>query len=412
MKSSVKSLLSGIGLHFGFDNGTEDAKFNVSQYKNPDSYDLETRKIINTVTLEDKSNPVGSQKYKVHRYPGDIDILERIKVCCSLDQATRTIVKKIQQTIRDILSVPHYYLGDFKAGLDLRFQLELNQPVPKIINDLMSLHRNKLLTSDEVESLITMLKSNQMGEFKEALRKHSVIRWTAQEILDGKKQLVGNVTLSLFDAIKHPTLVKLDLWAPTNGNYTEITNFLLLMYTDEHGRSHPVNIGLADRISSLIGDIKLYSSGSHKKSLKVAKRMWALAQSIDDQTTIEKLYPLFSSDAAIMSQVSSEIETLCLMLTKLDKPPLDIMIKQIDHFKTRIGNIMISLDESAIFGYINTITKMYQATKNKIDKELVINILKQVAEHLNKVVEQYSSAFLEHQGLLDPEYYDHLLKKP
>lgn len=405
----VESLLSGLGLHFLLGPKNKEEEFDISQFKNPDSYDLETRKIINMVTLEDNSNPVGSQKYKVHRYPGDIDIMERIQVCCSLEEATEVIVQKIQHTIKEIIAEPYYYLADFKAGIDKRFQVALDQPKPQLIQHLMTLRHRKLLTSGEVGSMISLLKKGQIEELKEALRKYSVIRWKTKELLTGQKQLIGGVTITLKEAITHPTIVKLDLWAPIRGNYTEITNFLLLVYTDQHGRNHPVNVALADRISSLISDIKMYSKAPHKKSLKVAKRMWALAQGINDQATIKKLYPLFSSDPAVLSQITSEIETLTTMMTRLETPPWNLMITQIDHFKTRMGNLTIKLDESRVFDDINVITKMYTKYGDTIDRDLVIQILKRISSYLSQIIETYSSDFLDRQGLLNAEYYDYLL---
>lgn len=95
MSQTIRSLLSKVGLNFALTNADEEGQFNISEYRNPDSYDLETRKIIKTITIGDNINPVGSQKYKIHRYPGDIDIFEPIKVCCSLEEASVKIVKSI-----------------------------------------------------------------------------------------------------------------------------------------------------------------------------------------------------------------------------------------------------------------------------------------------------------------------------
>lgn len=270
---------------------------------------------------------MGSQKYKVHRYPGDIDIFEPVKVCCSLEEASTKIVESIQGMIKEIKSEPKYFLGDFKAGLDDRYQIDLKQPQNKITQQLMVLRRQKLLSSDEVGIMLELLQTDQFDQLKEILRKYSVIRWNESELLAGFKILKGGFRLTLKEAIRHPTIVKLDLWAPVNGNFTEVTNFMLLMYIDDKGREHTINMKLADRITSLIGDIKLYSSPGHRKSLKVAKRMWALAQVIEDHETLKKLYPLFSSDAAALSQITSEIETLIMMLTKLSKPPMEMIIR-------------------------------------------------------------------------------------
>lgn len=399
------------GMRYIFTKGKEEGKFDISQYKNPDSYDLEARKIINTLTLQDDINPVGSQKFKVHRYPGDIDIFEPIRVCCSLDEATKKIVEGIQKIARDIEKEPLYFLGDFKAGLDARYEIDLKQSKPKIVSSLMKLKKLNLLTSVETGHLLDLLNHDNLDQFKEEIRKHHVVRWTIGELLKGVKKLPNNLTLSLFDAIKHNTIVKLDMWAPINGNYTEITNFLLLMYVDDKGHQHMINIELADRVKSLIGDIKLYSSPQHRKSLKVAKRMWALAQVIDDNKTLKKLYPLFGSDVAILSQINSEIETLSQMLTKLPNPPLGMIVKQIDRFKSRIGNVFLDLDEDYIFKNINLITEMYRKYGDNIVREGLVSLLDQISKYFGKIVEENTSDYMRKNGLSNPNYFDYLLKK-
>jgi len=407
---ALTSLLHS-GMQYNFSNYTEGGNFDITQYKNPDSYDLETRKIINTLTLQEGINPVGSQKFKAHRYPGDIDIFEPVKICCSLDTATKEIIKNIQKVVSDIKKEPLYFLGDFKAGLDTRYELNLKQSKKKIVSNLMSLEKKKLLSSVETGHLLDLLKTNNIGQIKDELRKHYIVRWDADEILKGVKKLPNNRTLSLFDAIKHNTPVKIDLWAPMNGNYTEITNFLLLMYIDDKGKEHMINIELADRIKSLIGDIKLYSSPEHLKSLKVAKRMWAIGQVINDKKTMRKLYPLFGSDIAQLSQVNSEIETLILMLSKLLNPPFEVIVKQIDRFKSRIGNSFITFNEGFVFKNINLIVTMYRKYGDNIDRDVIITILKEISEYFSQVIEENASDYMRKEGLLNPDYYDYLLEK-
>ena len=390
---------------------TDRSKSDVAQLKSSDSYDMETRKVINTITFHDNIDPVGSQKFKAHRYPGDIDLFEPIKVCCSLEQATQAIVKKIQLIASKIKKEPLYFLGDFKAGLDHRFEFDLTQPSKTIIAQIMKLHHQQLLSDEETAQLMDDVENQRMESFNELIRHHLVVRWNLDELIAGVKILPLNKHLSLSEAIRHNTIVKLDLWAPINGNYTEITNFMLLMYLDELGKTHMINIKLSERINSLIHDIKLYSMPQHKKSLKVAKRMWALAYFINDRPTLQRLYPLFSSDAAILSQINNEIETLSQMLTKLPDPPLNVIIKQIDRFKTRMGGVTLPFNENDVFEMIDAIVAMYQKNGDQMDRSVAVVLLTKIAEILASSIEKYASQFMKEQQLFDPNYYDYLLKK-
>ena len=408
----METLLAGAALYYIFSknsshaDNTAEPEFDVGQFKNPDSYDMETRKIIDLITIQDNINPVGSQKFKVHRFPGDIDIFEPVRICCSIDDATEKIVEQIKEIAQGIKAEPTFFLGDFKAGLDSRYELKGSYQ-----NGLAQLLSQKLITVDEFEDGMALLRNRDKEGIDIMLREHRVVRWTLDELIAGKKMLPQGIKLQLKDALRHNTVVKLDLWAPINNNYTEITNFFLLMYLDSDGTEHVINVELADRVKSLIGDIKKYSDESHRKSLKVAKRMWALAQFIDDKKTMKKLYPLFYSDAAMLSQINSEIETLSMMFTRLKKPflPLNTLIHQIDRFKSRMGGLFIKLPEKHIFKLINLITKMYREQKDAVDTEIIVDILEQISHELNTVIEQNVSAYMNKNGLLDPSYYDYLL---
>ena len=87
-----------------------------------DIRDDHTGIIIKAYVYADKEdiNPVGSQKFKVARYPGDIDIMEPIINCCSLEDIVVDVDKSIRKIANKIKNTPKVYLGDFKAGLDNR----------------------------------------------------------------------------------------------------------------------------------------------------------------------------------------------------------------------------------------------------------------------------------------------------
>ena len=61
---------------------------------------------------------VGSGKFRAQSYPGDIDLMEKIEMCCSKRDIARFVTERLQRIARDIKESEHVYLGDFKAGLD------------------------------------------------------------------------------------------------------------------------------------------------------------------------------------------------------------------------------------------------------------------------------------------------------
>lgn len=63
----------------------------------------EIREVVRLVTFEPDIIPVGTFRYEVFKYPGDIDIFESFEECCSFSTAKLTAAHKIQSIIRSNL---------------------------------------------------------------------------------------------------------------------------------------------------------------------------------------------------------------------------------------------------------------------------------------------------------------------
>ena len=86
--------------------------------RNPIGFSKSIKDAVKMVTFSEKTNPVGSYKYRVHAYPSDIDIFEKIEECCDVKTATQNVTKRLKQIARNIKNNKKVYLGDFKAGID------------------------------------------------------------------------------------------------------------------------------------------------------------------------------------------------------------------------------------------------------------------------------------------------------
>jgi hypothetical protein len=270
------------------------------------SYSLPEKEAISLVTFDPDVVPVGSFSYAAQKYPGDIDIMEIIKVsdnlmgnkqlpgniqeARSVEHASKKIAKDIQKIVLKI-EKRGYYFADFKAGLD-----------------------------DEENGL----------------------HWTKQEVLEGKKLVNAGQKLKLSDAIMSG-VVKLDVWAPINDRYVEVTNFIVPVL-ERNNMEYNLNGELPDYITSIAKDvIDYYDAGNLFKS---DKRLWLLASLFDDEDMLQKITPILNSSAGIMYQIVGDIGTLVLMINKLDSLPKETMLKEIDGFKSRLSSVDIDdLDE-------------------------------------------------------------------
>ena len=494
----MDSLLQKFGLHFLFKtdkkrsvqdiksilqkqlNGSKDPNvetdtqstltFNVSQYRSPESFNEETKRILNMVTMGKDILPVGSLKYGIHRYPGDIDMYEKIKTCCTLEEAGKNIKKKIQTIAKQLYKESHIFMADFKAGTDERYYISdmghydvhetLHDYNPDIIKEqCIELKKQNLFTHKDFVTCFDLIKDTPTKEewdsLYDFLRTFYVIRWNLYDLKLGFKILnektPNEIKVKLEDAIKSKSICKLDIWAPINGRYIEITNFLVFIYVDNDGDEHIINIDIEDYIISLIKDLKKYGKGYRQNSLKYAKRLWAIASTLEETHKLNALVPLFSSGAAILYQISAEIEVLIQIFEEIYFRParrekhlikikralstsekkqkkydslfdksghvletISIMITQIDNFKQRIGLVYENFTESEIvFKFINNIIKFYRSNKKKYlndrDKQIIIDNLIDIKTIIDKYVEEYTTNYLKKVELDDVHQYDSVL---
>ena len=337
------------------------------------SYTHSLNDVLNVITIQKDVLPVGSFKYNIHKYPGDIDIFERIMTCCGLEDAKKTVAREIQNVVNKIKLTPNMYLGEFKAGKDKRFDIDIGawsenfedlngynsieiQKKRKELFDknLLSVEENKHL-----ESLIVPYPTYKEWEnIDEFIHDFTTIRWTANEVTQGYKKLVGDVHLTLEDAISQKTIVKIDLWARVNGRYIEISNFLMLSAVDPTGKvKENLTKDLPDYAKSIARDVKFYSLPEHRNTLKALKRLWSLSLFNKNYELSARISPLFSTRAAALHQINGEAEVLAKLLKQIPNPPMELIIEQIESFKPRIDQLNDKPEHNdELFDLINSVT--------------------------------------------------------
>ena len=96
------------------DRLTGESQYDLLELRDPDSLSTETRRVIDLITIQDNINPVGSYKFKIHKYPSDIDLFEKYKTCCDLKTATKDISTQLRKIAHGLKNAPNIYFGDFR----------------------------------------------------------------------------------------------------------------------------------------------------------------------------------------------------------------------------------------------------------------------------------------------------------
>lgn len=359
----------------------------------------ETKKLINLITLSDATRPVGSYKFKAHRYPSDIDIFERFRACCDQKTATQEIVKRLQNLVREVNQHSQVYWGDFKAGVDVRFYANPDSlTTAKQCRDHLK-NISVYLSDPDYQRLKELTADPE--QFNEELRKLYTLRWSPLEVIDGQKSLKNSdEMITLGQAINQNSVVKLDLWAPVDGVYNEITNYFIFEQDDGQGNVTTLNQELGNRQDSLLHDIHKYSSCDHYNPLKYAKRLWNWSILTNDRELSEELAPLFSSGVALLSQISGELEVVINLLKKyeLKNIPVDLVSDQLEGYKFKLNNINdLDLDEQPLYLLLDqAVQELDEQQENNL-----ISTLSTVISQLTQTINYYADQYLETVNLPD-----------
>lgn len=378
------------------------------------SLSVDTINAINLITLDPLFPPkiVGSFKYVVHEYPADIDMFETYKSCCSINTAKKDIATKFKAMAKRIKDSQHIYLGDFKAGHDNRYYIDIGYSKGSTIIDynpnkikaaVKRLKSANLLTREECDAILSKIvekpKLKEFYNIESLIKKKFVVRWTIDELIKGKQTLPLGQDITLEEALTHKSIVKIDIWIYLNQRYIEMTNMFMLTYDDSKDHLHHLSVKPEAYETSLMEDLQKYSNRSVNKYMKLAKRLWVYAVLKKNTKIMEALYPLFSSSASKMYQITGEIETIVNILEHVRHPLLSSIKANIEDWKTRLGTVMsdtLPTDiADGIYRKINTIIKRLNDNKT-----FAITQLEELSDILVIYINKYSKRYLNKHKLL------------
>lgn len=349
---------------------------------------------IKTVTHNMNTLPVGTFKYKVFKYPGDIDIFEEISGCCYLNDAKIKAAKAIKDIILKVMGNKNFIFADFKAGYDKRYKIYTgvidngikDYKACMIIRDLINLHNMGLLTDYEYAKFEMMVHDNptieQFNILNEELRKYWVLRWNIKEILQGFKLLRGNYKIFLDEAVSDNSIIKLDTIAPIEGDesrYIEITNFFLITKKDKFGNIKLLSEELGDYEQSILGDVYKYRN---IKVFKAVKRLWMYLAYKKRYCDLNLFTDLFKSDIGLYSQIDSDIEVAIDLLSSNTNYDRNFLIESITNRLYKLKNII------NIYPIIDNI-------KNSSNNKFIISELERLSNYIVNYVNVNTKNWLQ-----------------
>ncbi len=404
-----------------YDYGPDDDMI-LSSRLYPDSYTTKAIENIRLLSLNpEESVPFGSFIYKVQKYPGDIDILETYEDCCTIDQVVKKVAKKLQNIIKNIVSLRSHYMTEAKFGEDLRYDpsisiigyldkgvYHLNDKTREnLVAYSDKLLNRDLITEEEYEIILAIVERDFPTAYDydvlyNLFREHRVLRWNTKEVLQGYKILPENIKMKLEDALKMKAHVKIDMITNLNGKFIEMTNFFFLVVKKLDGKDYLINFHreydedylLHRSETELPKEIeKLFFSKYYFNPFKGVKRIWALARHYKDYSMINKLKDFISGNISLLYQLKSEIGNIMLLLEKLKTYPKVGINNQIQDIKSRLVYVLeLGEDEEIVDQWFNQAT----AINDKYNKYQALNKIK---KYLESAINYFTLEYLEHIGL-------------
>lgn len=383
---------------------------NITAFRPMEFLPSNIKNAIKILTLDPNNPPniVGSFRFQVHEHPSDIDLLEVVKKhFTSIKKAKQSFVKSIQNIVSKVRDAKGIYLGDFKAGVDERFNVNIGEFKVNEKGKLVLMNYNPETIRNEINAISILPDDEktiwlhlvvekptyiQHKKLSNAIRKRLVLRWKIREIMQGYKKLPHKKRILLGDAIFQKEMIKIDIYIFIGNRFVEMTNIFLLQPF-----INGVDLKLVDPWSfedfenKLLTDIEVFKNPELHKHMKVVKRMWNLAFHKQNHMLSQKLYPLFNSPVSKMSQIVSDIETMVLMCDKLSNPPTKYMIRSLNDALLRIGTIPNELlpyrSAKNIYEKINKLTY-------KSNVQVMQSTLENIYKILNTIVDKNAKSFL------------------
>jgi len=357
----------------------------------------------------------GSSMYRIQKYYGDIDVRETYVDNKSVGDILNKAAETIKKIVRDINSTPISYFSEFKAGLDLRYDIDIGKPnngiyhpLKEAIPKIKILYKQKLLDNTEYKTLIEILKltetnANNYDICYNILRERRILRWTSKEVIQGYKLLPNGVMMNLVHAMGMKTHIKIDYITVSNGNFIEITNIIFLGKINKNKKGSIIDfINVDDNYNSSHVYVKqmreeiekLFYSDFYFSLFKCMKRVFALTKSfykyaldINDNEKINyygsiilELSPIISGDISSLYQIKSFLSSIKRLYELKVSIPEELLMKQLYSIQFNITNLLFIKNDDFI--NFNKIISIFEQDKNISSRQKLISALDNYFQHL------------------------------
>jgi hypothetical protein len=189
------------------------------------------------------------------------------------------------------------------------------------------------------------------------------LRWTLKTLEDEE-----NEGVSFTDALLMKSTIKIDIVYYLNGRFVEITDNYYFTIAGNRNYVQPTKNDVIDSISESYSEYI-----NQKKYFKSLKRMYAIMRlKHPDSPVLDTLLHYFNSEIGLLYRVTTEIETLILLLEGF-KVKREFMDDTLQIWKEQISSFPVKnkLEKtpSTIRGLLTVLKKQFQLNMNYLNKD-------------------------------------------
>lgn len=273
--------------------------------------------VLPVVTFSENVEPVGLFAYQTYNYPSSLSLKEEAIFEGDQTEAKKHFADRFSEMARQLKRrEKDVFFLYFQAGYDPKLQIDIGTSdkigtyrgysAEDIRRRIMDLHAKNIISDKDRIKLLSMTKDNpsylEWWTLSDAVRQLYVLYWTLDEIIAQEKNISRVKNIALADVLANsPVKVGVIASATETGNYIKVINLIYLQYKSTEG-------------VKALGDNPLTPSILVQETpvapLKLAERIWLIGREAEDYELLYKLRPLWSSNPAVLNQISAEAKAL------------------------------------------------------------------------------------------------------
>lgn len=253
---------------------------------------------------------VGSASDPDIKYFADYDFIEEVPYSITNIHKFQKLIKKLEPLDIKIGEITEWNL---LRNIQIKNKVVGYSQV-KELDHLDLLKKENIITKEEYENAKKLLKKHLSPiEFIEAYKelRFGLLRWTRQEVLDGKKKLRNGQVITLETACKSSGITKFDIIVELP-RYTEVSNIIFW-------KPYASNIA----IENIKNDILLYLD--EQNYLKILKRMYSYDK--EKEKNVIPILNILNSDLGKLYVLIEQLKTL--QMVKIPKTKVKIQLNDI-----------------------------------------------------------------------------------